>query len=121
MSNDRQWMAIKGYEGIYEVSNQGHVRRIHYYNGRNGPADVSCGTKEHWQTWSLRGMTVRLFRYGKAKTYRVHWLVAEHFLPRPPTADVVIHKNYEVDDNRVCNLKWCTREEAREHKKRQAT
>lgn len=46
-----------------------------------------------------------------------HRLIAEVFLGPPPTAKHtdVNHKNGIKDDNRLCNLEWCTRSENLKH------
>ena len=47
----------------------------------------------------------------KKKTYAVHRLVAETFIPNPDNKPVVDHINKDRRDNRVENLRWVTSQE----------
>lgn len=44
----------------------------------------------------------------KDKTFKVHRLVATHFIPNPKRYDQVNHKNGVKTDNRLKNLEWCS-------------
>lgn len=56
---------------------------------------------------------VDLMIYGKRKCYKVHRLVAEHFLEYPNDGKYyeVDHKDRNKKNNNVSNLRWITREE----------
>jgi hypothetical protein len=45
---------------------------------------------------------------NKTKTYRLHRLIAIHFIPNPENKQTVHHKNQIRDDNRIENLEWAT-------------
>ena len=47
----------------------------------------------------------------KKKTYAIHRLVAETFIPNPDNKQIVDHINKDRHDNRVENLRWVTSKE----------
>lgn len=108
------WKSIKGYEGLYEVSNLGNVRsldrvRKQYnhngiatvkYKGRILKKQIKKGTNYH---------TVTLYDNDrKSKIKSVHRLVAENFLENENKYPVINHKDGNKQNNNVNNLEWCT-------------
>ena len=87
------WRAIAGYEGIYEVSDVGRVRRI------------STG-RILKQFPNLRGyLRLNLFLRGKPTTHYVAHLVADAFLQAKSSTDQVVrHLNDVKTDNRAVNM-----------------
>jgi len=51
---------------------------------------------------------VNLYKDGKRKTFRIHRLVAEQYIPNPDNKPQVDHMNRDRTDNRIQNLRWVT-------------
>lgn len=97
------WKDIQDYEGIYEVSTYGRVRR------------KSTGYT-HKQRLDKDGyVKVTLTVEGKAKDFKVHRLVALAFIPNPEGKPTVNHRNGYKDENHWANLEWATRSEQVQH------
>lgn len=101
---DEIWRDVAGYDGVYQVSNAGRVRRTIAANeGRTKPGVLSPGISE------LGHGHVALTRDGKRKQIGVHRLVALAFIgPQPSPRHLVCHNNGDPRDNRVENLRWGT-------------
>ena len=94
MTLEEQWKDVNGFEGIYQVSNMGRVKNIKTNKYINGGIN------------SDGYFTIILNNKGKQKTYKIHRLVAEHFLKEPIIQ--VNHKNGIKTDNRASNLEYIT-------------
>lgn len=107
------WKDIKGYEGIYQVSNMGKIKSVERYMlNRWGNGFKRWREKIKKQTLSKNGYyTVILSTNGNYKTYFTHRLVAEAFIPNPENKPCIDHINTDRTDNRVENLRWVTHKE----------
>ena len=54
-------------------------------------------------------LSVNLRKNNKLKTYLVHRIIAEVFLPNPNNYKEVNHKDEDKTNNSVENLEWCDR------------
>lgn len=104
-----EWRDIKGYEGLYQVSNEGRVkslnREITYKDGRNKilPERILRNFLS-----DLGYYHVMLSKNGAPKMYKVHRLVAKAFIPNPDNLPMINHKDENPRNNKVNNLEWCT-------------
>lgn len=100
------WKPVVGYEGVYEASDIGNIRRVGSASGTR-PGRI---LKPYLNRYGY--MTVALSHHSRVKWFRVHRLVATAFLGEPPFPDAdVNHKNGSKTDNSISNLEWCTRSE----------
>ena len=110
------WKDIKGYEGLYQVSNLGRVKSILCWCG-NGKTKIWKEKEKILSNCVDNNGYIRvvLFKECKGKNVRVHRLVAEAFIPNLEDKRVVNHINGIKTDNRVENLEWCTYGENAKH------
>lgn len=92
------WKDIKGYEGLYQVSNFGEIYS-HISKKKLKPMVDNKGYKR-----------INLYLNRKIKNVQIHRLVAEAFIPNPNKYPVVNHKDENPLNNHVKNLEWCTYE-----------
>lgn len=90
------WRDIKGYEGLYKVSNYGNIIK----NKTNQQMKMSFN-----QFGYLR---ISLTKNKKRKTIPVHRLVALSFIPNIKNNPCVNHINGIKHDNYIGNLEWVT-------------
>lgn len=102
------WKDIKGYEGLYQVSNFGRIKSLERFTDHKSTGIVLQKEKIIKQRINYGYCYVNLCKESKIKGFRVHRLVAEAFIPNPNSLKQVNHKNEIKTDNRVENLEWCT-------------
>ena len=107
------WKEVKGYEGIYEISNLGNVKSLSRLIIKGA---ISFLSKEKILKQGINSagyFHIVLSLNGNTKTKTIHKLVAEAFLNHNPNGYemVVNHKNFDKLDNRVENLELVTARE----------
>lgn len=104
MENE-EWKDIKGYEGLYKVSNLGRVYSLY----KNKVMKTRISTNGY--------IVINLYKDGKFVTHRVHRLVALNFIDKRETDEVLIvnHEDGDKSNNQVGNLKWVTYSENKKH------
>lgn len=110
--NDVEWRAVPGWEGSYEVSNEGQVRSLdrtlHFISRWGTPASRHApGRILAAHPHPAGHMLVSL---GRVSRY-VHHLVLEAFVGSMPHGQEALHGNGHPADNRLVNLRWGTRGE----------
>lgn len=110
------WKPIIGYEGLYEVSDKGHVRSLDRYVKNHGESYYfRPGALKTPRAKKNKYLVVDLYRDNEQKTCHVHRLVAEAFIDNPDNKSTVNHKDGNVRNNSVNNLEWATPEEQNKH------
>lgn len=94
------WKDVVGYEGLYRISNLGRVRSI----VRGGRINRILSQTTHRQGYK----EIKLSKNGTCKSFLVHRLVAEAFIPNPFYKETVNHKDGNKSNNNVQNLEWAT-------------
>lgn len=107
-NNEERWKAIKDYEGLYEVSNQGRIKRVSGWKGQNGAYIQASGIigENNIKKNGYKGVV--LCKNGKCKSFLIHRLVAQTFIPNPHNLPQVNHIDGDKTNNCVENLEWVT-------------
>ena len=111
------WRDIKGYEGLYEVSNKGRIR---------SSKDKTTKSKLHGERkWKQRVLKqkiskdntcpVDLWKNKQVKTFLVHRLVAKSFINVTKDKEFINHIDGNRLNNNVDNLEWCNHIENTNH------
>lgn len=110
MSKQEIWKDVKGYEGLYQISNFGNLksleRKVRDWKGERT-------VKESLMCFTVRSgyYNVVLRKQGHRESKQIHRLVAEAFIPNPESKPIVNHKDFNRKNNCVENLEWCTQKE----------
>lgn len=109
---NEEWKDIKGFEGLYQVSTMGNVRKLRFINNYVNKEKVFSVTPQPNGTGYLK---VMLWKESKHQQKLVHRLVAEAFIDNPEGKLFVNHKDGVKTNNRLDNLEWCTGSENMHH------
>lgn len=111
MENEKEvWADIPCFE-IYQVSNLGRVKSKEkiWYCG-NGAKHIKPEYELKYG-YSRGYKNVTLTQNGTRKSFTVHRLVAQAFIPNLENKPYIDHINRNKVDNRAENLRWCTAKE----------
>lgn len=99
---------IKGFEGMYQVSENGTIRSLNREIKTRKGTRILKGNTVRQQIGTNGYKIVKLYKNSKQYTFSVHRLVAEHFLEKPSYAECVNHIDGDKTNNVLDNLEWCT-------------
>ncbi len=112
-----EWVAVKGYEGSYEVSNLGEVRGLDRIVARSG----NCGNQ------TVKGRTIKTSKGnhgylqislrldGKRYNHLVHRIVADAFVLNPYKLEYVLFIDGDKGNVKSSNLSWSDMSEINTH------
>jgi hypothetical protein len=103
------WKDVIAYEGLYQVSNLGNVKRIGNFRGVN---------KAYLDNYYLKPidngkgyLRIKLTKNNQSKRIMLHRIIAEAFIENQYNKPFVNHINSDKKDNCIKNLEWCTQSE----------
>lgn len=96
---DEIYKSITDYEGIYSISHKGNVR-----NDKRKTILKPCLDNHGYYI-------ITLSKNGDRKTFKIHRLIAIHFIDNPENKQFVDHIDIDKTNNSISNLRWVTRSE----------
>lgn len=115
MNHDEIWKPVAGYEGLYEVSDQGRVRtigrtvnRFYKRTKRFRPTNYKSKLIYIGKNPVNGYLACVLHRKRKGRGFSIHRLVMTSFIGPRPEGYEVGHRNGNKMDNRLENLRYIT-------------
>lgn len=104
------WADIKGWEGIYQVSNYGRLKS--FKQSQKGKILKTTNKPNNYIS-----VVLSIQRNNKTikQSCKLHRLVATAFLPNPNNLKEVNHIDFNKHNNEIDNLEWVTKKENTAH------
>lgn len=119
---EERWLPVPGWEGFYEVSDQGRVRSLDREVVNSKGVTMRFKGKIMIQQLPDKGYyKVNLAKNSKLFTRKVHRLVIEAFLGPCPSGYEVCHGDKGHTDNCLLNLRYGTKKDNHADKWRDGT
>jgi len=119
--NEERWAEIPGYDGLYEISDQGRVksrgrmrRAVAPRNGREYEY-MTVGRILKNQKSSSGYWQVCLHKNGVGSIKSIHRMMAVAFIPNNNNHPFINHKDGDKSNNSLDNLEWCTNSQNIKH------
>ena len=90
------WKDVAGFDGVYQVSNMGRIKRV-----STGVVLKQCADRNGY-------CRVNLYKNKIPKRLLVHRLVASAFIENVNSFPIINHKDENPSNNNAENLEWCT-------------
>lgn len=104
------WRPVKGYENLYEISNLGRVKSLPRLKTSGAAGRIL--TKERYLKPCINEKGYYLVVLSKPnekkRSFNIHRLIMESFIPNPNNLPAINHINGIKTDNSLENLEWCT-------------
>ena len=95
-----EFVDIIGYEGLYKVNRLGEILGVKRNKILKNCLDKKTGYYK-----------IVIWKNANAKCFKIHRLIAIHFIPNPNNLKFIDHINRVRTDNRIENLRWVSRQE----------
>ncbi len=118
-----RWREVAGYEGLYEVSDLGHVRSVDRVvrHHRGGPKNLVGKVLRPGPNDRYGHLGVVLCKEGNQRSVAVHRIVMAAWVGPCPEGQEVRHGPNGVADNSISNLCYGTRSQNNLDKRRDGT
>lgn len=99
------WKDVKGFEGLYQVSNLGRIKSLQFYvRGMYIKREKILKPCDNGNGYKI----IYLMKNKKRNVRYIHRLVAIAFIKNPKNYKCINHKDENKKNNCVENLEWCT-------------
>lgn len=110
------WKDITGFEGLYQVSDLGRIKSLdritkNYHSGDRYEKGKYLKPGNSHSGYKL----IVLHKNGISRTFRLHRIVAQHFIDNHNNKPQINHKDGIKSNNAISNLEWCTAKENISH------
>lgn len=110
------FVPIVGFEGLYEVSNLGTVKRVEHWVDRKKGGKQLLNEKICKHTKTKMGYyRLSLWKNNIGTPFLIHRLLAIHFIANPNNKPHINHIDCDKGNNSLSNLEWVTRSENIQH------
>lgn len=97
------WRPAVGFENLYAVSDKGRVASLQFHGVKSFSIMKQSEDRLHYKTVKIRN-----WETGYVRSYPVHRMVAQAFIPNPENKPFIDHIDVNPSNNNVENLRWVT-------------
>lgn len=107
---NEEWKDVKGYKGLYQISNFGKIRSLDRIVKTKGEGKKLIKGVYLYPSLDKNGyIKCTLSKDDKRKHLRLHRIVADHFIEKNKNHNLTVnHKDGNKLNNNSLNLEWCT-------------